>query len=242
MKTMLLEDCCEILDSMRVPITASEREEGIYPAPVPVSIAYENMGDITSIANQHSLPSLLYGRTDEAGKYKYFIGEIAQRMALLDHEPLLSNSKRMLCNEAPDKEVAYGLSAQSAACELLKGCRYSMAKAVPERVIANQATQFCVTQPAAFNIFASASIPKAAEQANIKNVKTLREPNAALLSFLYDRLEDDSQATELEKKQQLLTLVVDIGGGTTEVAVISLGGIVISNSINLIFRFFSIFT
>ncbi len=197
----------------------TDREDGIYPAPVPVSIAYEIMGDVVNIVNQQRLPSLLYGRTDETGKYKYYIGEIAQRMADIDREPLLSNAKRMLCNEAPDKEVAYGLSAQSAACEILKGCRYSTARAVPERVISNQATQFCVTQPAAFNIFASASIPKAAEQANIKNVKTLREPNAALLSFLYDRLEDDSQASEIEKKKQLLTLVVDIGGGTTDVSI-----------------------
>lgn len=31
MKMMLLEDCCEILDSMRIPITASDRIEGQYP-------------------------------------------------------------------------------------------------------------------------------------------------------------------------------------------------------------------
>ena len=31
MEKMLLEDCCEVLDSMRVPITASERKEGPYP-------------------------------------------------------------------------------------------------------------------------------------------------------------------------------------------------------------------
>ena len=31
MDKMLLEDCCEILDSMRVPITASDRKEGPYP-------------------------------------------------------------------------------------------------------------------------------------------------------------------------------------------------------------------
>ena len=31
MEMMLLEDCCEILDSMRIPITASERKEGPYP-------------------------------------------------------------------------------------------------------------------------------------------------------------------------------------------------------------------
>ncbi len=31
MKKILLEDCCEILDSKRIPITASERKEGPYP-------------------------------------------------------------------------------------------------------------------------------------------------------------------------------------------------------------------
>lgn len=31
MNMMYIEDCCEILDSMRVPITASDREEGEYP-------------------------------------------------------------------------------------------------------------------------------------------------------------------------------------------------------------------
>ena len=31
MKTMLLENCCEILDSKRVPITAADRKEGPYP-------------------------------------------------------------------------------------------------------------------------------------------------------------------------------------------------------------------
>ena len=31
MEKMLLEECCEILDSQRVPITASDRKEGPYP-------------------------------------------------------------------------------------------------------------------------------------------------------------------------------------------------------------------
>ncbi len=31
MDMMFVEDCCQILDSMRVPITASDREEGDYP-------------------------------------------------------------------------------------------------------------------------------------------------------------------------------------------------------------------
>ena len=31
MEMMSLEECCEILDSMRIPITASNRKEGIYP-------------------------------------------------------------------------------------------------------------------------------------------------------------------------------------------------------------------
>ena len=31
MKTVTIEECCEILDSMRIPITASVRKKGIYP-------------------------------------------------------------------------------------------------------------------------------------------------------------------------------------------------------------------
>lgn len=31
MEMMLLEDCCDILDSMRVPITAKDRKKGLYP-------------------------------------------------------------------------------------------------------------------------------------------------------------------------------------------------------------------
>ena len=31
MEYILLEDCCEILDSFRIPITASDREKGVYP-------------------------------------------------------------------------------------------------------------------------------------------------------------------------------------------------------------------
>ena len=31
MNMMLLEDCCEILDSMRIPITAADRKAGPYP-------------------------------------------------------------------------------------------------------------------------------------------------------------------------------------------------------------------
>lgn len=31
MEKILIEDCCEILDSMRIPITASERKKGVYP-------------------------------------------------------------------------------------------------------------------------------------------------------------------------------------------------------------------
>ena len=31
MEKLLLEDCCEILDSLRIPITASDRKKGPYP-------------------------------------------------------------------------------------------------------------------------------------------------------------------------------------------------------------------
>lgn len=58
-------------------------------------------------------------------------------------------------------------------------------------------------------------------QAGAKEVYTIEEPMAAAIGASIDIAEPSGN------------IVIDIGGGTTEVAVISLGGIVISNSIRI---------
>ena len=189
-----------------------------------VEIRYEKRGDLLSVQNGVSMPSVIYANKGLDDKYTYYIGEVAQKMAKADNMPDIINTKRLLCRDVPETPIAFGLNAQDVARKLLEGCRYSLLQLPrgPAR-LANADTTVCVTQPAAFNIFASRSIPIAAQQAGFQNVTPLREPIAALMSYLYQILESDSASEELFKRQskrkKLLTLVVDIGGGTTDVTI-----------------------
>ena len=65
------------------------------------------------------------------------------------------------------------------------------------------------------------AVEEAAIQAGAKEVYLIEEPMAAAIG------------ANLDVSAPSGSIVVDIGGGTTEVAVISLGGIVISNSLSL---------
>lgn len=59
------------------------------------------------------------------------------------------------------------------------------------------------------------------QNAGIKNIKLVEEPMAAAIG------------AGIDVSEAIGNLVVDIGGGTTEIAVISLGGIVVSNSLRI---------
>ena len=65
------------------------------------------------------------------------------------------------------------------------------------------------------------AIEEAFLQANAKEVYLIQEPMAAAIG------------AGINVKEPMGNMIVDIGGGTTEVAVISLGGIVASNSIRV---------
>lgn len=199
-----------------------------------VNIRYKDTGSITNVPDTMSMPSAIYAKTEENGRYRYYIGEIAKRMAMIDDEPDLINTKRLFCRETPEQIIAYGLSAQDVAQKLLEGCWHSIfmqawdgnetKKKAVESMLERSDTIFCVTQPAAFNIFASIAIEDAARKAGFKNIDAQKEPTAALLSFLYDELRDgDKRAqkilTRQKKNGKLLVLVVDIGGGTTDVTI-----------------------
>lgn len=189
-----------------------------------VEIHYENTGRVTNPPLSQSMPSAIYGRENPEAEdgYDIYLGAIAIREAAEDNVPEIINTKRLLCREEPDRKIAYNLTAKDIAQKLLEGCFYSIEKSFTKNQI--KASQFCITQPAAFGLFASRSIQDAAEPAGFNNAKPLREPISALLSFLYDKLKDQDSAIELLKKQEdkggrLLTLVCDIGGGTTDVTI-----------------------
>lgn len=65
------------------------------------------------------------------------------------------------------------------------------------------------------------AVQESAEQAGAKEVKMIHEPMAAAIGIGVDVLEPYGH------------MIVDIGGGTAEIAVISLGGIVCNNSIRV---------
>ena len=190
-----------------------------------VNILYQNTGDTIHPPLSQYMPSAIYGRrkNDTSGQgYDFFIGTIAMRQARIDNVTEIINTKRLLCREDSKKVIQYGLTAQDIAQKLLEGCHYSLQEGYSVRQLKN--AQFCITQPAAFGLFASQSIQKAAILAGFTKVEPQREPIAALLSFLYHQLKEQKSAERLLEKQKergnkLLTLVVDIGGGTTDVTI-----------------------
>jgi len=76
-----------------------------------------------------------------------------------------------------------------------------------------------VCVPAGITEVEARAVKESAEQAGAKKVSTIEEPMAAAIG------------AGLPVAEPTGHMIVDIGGGTTEVAVISLGGIVISKSI-----------
>lgn len=191
----------------------------------PVVIHYQNMGDTITSQLSNYMPSAIYGRRKNqrgSEEYEFFLGTIAIRQAKIDDVPEIINTKRLLCRENSTTKIAYNLTAQDIAQKLLEGCYFSLQKQYSVRALNN--AQFCITQPAAFGLFASRSIQEAAIPAGFVGAEAQREPIAALLSFLYEQLKSKDTAQKLMEKQKahgnkLLTLVVDIGGGTTDVAI-----------------------
>ena len=66
------------------------------------------------------------------------------------------------------------------------------------------------------------AVRESAEQAGAKEIRMIHEPMAAAIGIGIDVLEPEGH------------MIVDIGGGTAEIAVISLGGIVCNNSIHMV--------
>lgn len=191
----------------------------------PVDIYYKNTGDVINPPLSKYMPSAIYARRKNGiggEEYEFFLGTMAVRHAQMDNVSEIINTKRLLCREEPSTRIAYGLTAQDIAQKLLEGCFFSLQENCTSRQLKN--AQFCITQPAAFGLFASRGIREAATPAGFTDAEAQREPIAALLSFLYDQLKKQDTASRLIEKQRahgnkLLTLVVDIGGGTTDVTI-----------------------
>lgn len=99
--------------------------------------------------------------------------------------------------------------------------KYYLKKAMRQRSIFARKPNVVVCVPSGITMVEERAVIDATNQAGAKNTYTIAEPFAAAIGAGLPVFEPTG------------SLIVDIGGGTTEVAVISLGGIVTSKSIRI---------
>lgn len=99
--------------------------------------------------------------------------------------------------------------------------KYYMKKAMKKRTIFGRKPNVMVCVPSGITMVEERAVLDASKQAGAKAAYTVAEPFAAAIG------------AGLPVWEPTGSMIVDIGGGTTEVAVISLGGIVTSNSIRI---------
>ena len=97
--------------------------------------------------------------------------------------------------------------------------RYFIDKVVGRSFVFRPRIMICV--PSGVTMVEQRAVQEAAEQAGARNVQLIEEPLAAALG------------AGLDISEPMGSMVVDIGGGTSDVAVISLGGIVLSGSLRV---------
>jgi rod shape-determining protein MreB len=141
---------------------------------------------------------------------------------VLDGQPLAvgHEAKRMIgrtpSNIQAIRPLKDGVIADFEVCEMM--LRYFIRKVHPRRF---SKPQIVICVPSGITGVEKRAVQEAAEYAGARHAYILEEPMAAAIG------------AGLPVHEPTGNMVVDIGGGTTEVAVISLGGIVTSQSIRI---------
>ena len=99
--------------------------------------------------------------------------------------------------------------------------KYFIRKALKKRSLFGSHPNIMICVPSGITAVEKRAVEDAAKQAGAKDAQTIEEPFAAAIG------------ANLPVWEPTGSMVVDIGGGTTEVAVISLGGVVSSRSIRV---------
>ena len=97
--------------------------------------------------------------------------------------------------------------------------KYFISRALDYNRFAKPKAVICV--PVGVTSIEKKAVLEVAQNAGAKNVKIIEEPMAAAIG------------AGIDVSAAIGNMVVDIGGGTTEIAVISLGGIVVSDSLRI---------
>jgi rod shape-determining protein MreB len=131
---------------------------------------------------------------------------------------------RKMLGKTPGSIVALrpmkdGVIADYATTEIM--LRYFIRKAVPQGIFFRRSPRLVICVPCGITEVEKRAVEDAAKSAGAREVFLLDEPMAAAIG------------AGLDVYQAKGSMIVDIGGGTTEVAVISLGGIVTSRSLRV---------
>lgn len=166
------------------------------------------------------------------------VGELARSQGASTPARLVGSAKSWLSHAAVDRhgeilpwqspEEVPKVSPVQASARYLAHLRAAWEEAHPDAPLTEQ--DVVLTVPASFDPVARELTMEAAALAGFEEPPILlEEPQAAL----YDWLAQRGDAWRKDVVVGDVILVVDIGGGTTEVAVIALNGIVVSNSIRV---------
>ena len=179
-------------------------------------VAVMEGGKPTVIANTEgarTTPSVVaFTKTGER-----LVGEPAKRQAVTNADKTISSIKREM---GSDYKVAIDdkkYSPQEISAMILQKL-----KADAEGYLGEKVTEAVITVPAYFNDAQRQATKDAGKIAGLEVLRIINEPTAAALAYGIDKKEDSK-----------IIAVYDIGGGTSDIAVISLGGTVVSASIKI---------
>jgi molecular chaperone DnaK (HSP70) len=197
------------------------------PAPIPLEIA--QMVARQEVAARQLLPSFIYlpPRHEELGEL--IVGTYARERGGQVPGRLVSSSKSWLSHPGVDRRsqllpvgadpATPRISPLAAAARILGQIRagWEAAHAHEDLSLADQAVT--LTVPASFDAVARELTVQAAAQAGLANLTLLEEPQAALYAWV--------EATGDEWRKRVrpgdVILVVDVGGGTSDFSLISVG-------------------
>jgi MreB/Mrl family cell shape determining protein len=203
------------------------------------------------MVESQTLPSFCYiPKSKEADRFKipfssfpvpYVVGLLAQERLASHPDLVVHSAKSWLCHGGVDREAnilpwhSDTLIGEKRLSPVFVSSLYLRhLKDVWNQSIADGREDFklekqkiIITVPASFDETASFLTLEASELAGLgENVSLCEEPQAAFHYWLAG-----ASVERVEKDQNIL--VVDIGGGTTEVAIISLNGVVYSQSVRI---------
>ncbi len=182
-----------------------------------------------------SMPSMVMvvSAANDPTKRKILVGHDAEANSKINNRDavIYLNTKRYT---GQDEKITFegGFTPSDIAVEFLRKCGEAI---LPRKKDQEEEAwckklkrnKVCITRPASYNMFANVATEEAAKKVGFEKINLLDEPQAALLSFLYENVESKALRTEMFQKQaenhgKINVLVIDIGGGTTDVRIQSL--------------------